>query len=42
MALMGIPDGKRQHGRPRSGNEDSSKIDINEILWAGVNWICVV
>ena len=42
MALMGSPDGKRTHGRPRSGNEDSTKVDIKETVWEGVNWNNVV
>jgi hypothetical protein len=42
MALMRSPDGKRPHGRPTSGIEDSSKIGIKGRVWDGVNWNRVV
>jgi hypothetical protein len=31
--LVGKPDGKRQHGRPRQRWEDNIKIDLQEIGW---------
>jgi hypothetical protein len=42
MVLMGSPDGKGPLGRSRSGIEDSSKTNIKERVWQGVNWISVV
>jgi hypothetical protein len=42
MALTGSPDGMRTRGRPRSGIEDSSKIDIKRTVWEDVNWIRVL
>jgi hypothetical protein len=36
--LVGIPEGKRPHGRHRRRWYDI-RIDLKEIGWEGVNWI---
>jgi hypothetical protein len=35
------PEGKRPLGRPKRRWEDSSKIDLREIVCSGVDWINV-
>jgi hypothetical protein len=35
------PEGKRPLGRPRRRWVDSIKIDLGEIGWGGVDWICL-
>jgi hypothetical protein len=37
--LMGKPEGKRPHGRPRRRWEDEIRMDLREIGWGGVDWI---
>jgi hypothetical protein len=37
--LMGKPEGKRPHGRPRRKWEDEIRMDLREIGWGGVDWI---
>jgi hypothetical protein len=37
--LMGKPEGKRPLGRPRCRWVDNIKMDLREILWAGMDWI---
>jgi hypothetical protein len=37
--LVGKPKGKRLLGRPRCMWVDSSKMDLLEIDWGGVDWI---
>ena len=37
--LVGIPEGKRPFGRPRSRWEDNMKSDIQEVGCGGVDWI---
>jgi hypothetical protein len=37
--LMGIPEGKRPLGRPRSRWEDNNKMDLQEVGCGGVDWI---
>jgi hypothetical protein len=41
MLLAGKPEGKRTLGRPRRGWVDNIKMDLVEIGWGGVDWICV-
>jgi hypothetical protein len=36
---MGRPEGRRPLGRPRHRWEDNIKIDLQEVGWAGMNWI---
>jgi hypothetical protein len=40
--LGGKPDGKRPLGRPRRRWVDYIKIDLREIGWDGVDWICTL
>jgi hypothetical protein len=37
--LMGIPEGKRPHGRPRRRWEDNVKMDLQEVRWGDMDWI---
>jgi hypothetical protein len=37
--LVGMPEGKRQLGRPRRRWVDNIKMDLSEIGWDGVDWI---
>jgi hypothetical protein len=37
--LVGIPEGKRQLGRPRCIEEDNIKMDLKEVGWWGMDWI---
>jgi hypothetical protein len=37
--LMGKPEGKRPHGRPRRRWEDRLRMDIREIGWGSVDWM---
>jgi hypothetical protein len=39
--LVGKPEGKRSLGRPRRTRRwvDNIKIDLREIVWAGMDWI---
>jgi hypothetical protein len=37
--LVGMPEGKRPLGRPRSRWVDNIKMDLLEIGWGGVDWI---
>jgi hypothetical protein len=39
-AFVGKPDGKRLLGRPICKWEDNIKMDLREIVWAGMNSIC--
>jgi hypothetical protein len=34
--LVGKPEGKRPHGRPRCRREDGIRMDLKEIGWGGV------
>jgi hypothetical protein len=38
---MGKPEGKRPLGRQRCRRVDSIKMDLREIGWDGVDWICM-
>ena len=37
--LMGKPEGKRPHGRPRLRLEDNIKMDLQEMGCGGMDWI---
>jgi hypothetical protein len=37
--LVGMPQGKRQLGRPRCRWVDNIKIDLGEVRWGNVDWI---
>jgi hypothetical protein len=39
--LVGKPEGKRPLGRPRRRWVDNIKMDLLEIGWGGVDWICL-
>jgi hypothetical protein len=38
---VGKPEGKRSLGRPRHRLVDNIKMDLLEIGWGGVDWICL-
>jgi len=38
--LVGKSEGKRPLGRPRHRWEDNIRMDLREIRWEGVDWIC--
>jgi hypothetical protein len=37
--LVGRPEGRRPLGRPRHRWEDNIKMDLQEVGWAGMDWI---
>jgi hypothetical protein len=37
--LVGKPEEKNPHGRPRRGWEDNIRMNLSEIGWEGVNWM---
>jgi hypothetical protein len=37
--LMGKPEGKRPHGRPRRRWDDNIEMDLLEVRFEGVDWI---
>jgi hypothetical protein len=39
MILVGRPEGRRPLGRPRRRWEDNIKMDLQEVGWAGMDWI---
>jgi hypothetical protein len=39
--LMGKPEGKRPLRRPRRRLANNIKMDLLEIGWGGVDWICL-
>jgi hypothetical protein len=39
--LVGKPERKRPLGRPRCKWEEDIKMDLREIRWAGIDWICM-
>jgi hypothetical protein len=39
--LVGRPVGKRLLGRPRRRWEDNIKMNIQEVEWGGLEWICL-
>jgi ribosome biogenesis protein Nip4 len=40
--LVGRPEERRPLGRPRRRREDNIKIDLREIGFGDVDWICLV
>jgi hypothetical protein len=40
--LVGKPEGKRPHGRPRHRGEDNIRMYLREIGWEVVDWIHLV
>jgi hypothetical protein len=40
-ALVGKPEGRRPHGRPRRRWEDNIKMDLRKVGCGGVDWIDV-
>jgi hypothetical protein len=40
--LVGQPEGKRQHGRPRRRWKDNIRMDLREVWWEGVDWMHLV
>jgi hypothetical protein len=39
--LMGKPEGKRPLGRPRSRCVYNIRMDLGEVGWGDVDWICL-
>jgi hypothetical protein len=39
--MVGKPEGKRQVGRPRRRWVDNIRVDLEEVGWGDVDWICV-
>jgi hypothetical protein len=39
--LVGKPEGKRPLGRPRCGWVDNIRMDLVEVGWGDVGWICL-
>jgi hypothetical protein len=39
--LVGNPEGKRPLGIPRHRWEGNIRVDLREIGWGGVDWICL-
>jgi hypothetical protein len=37
--LVGKPEGKRPHGRPRHGSVDNIKMNLRGVVWDGMDWI---
>ena len=37
--LVGKPEGKRPHARPRRRWEDNIKMDLQEVGFGGIDWI---
>jgi len=37
--FVGRPEGKRPHGGPRRRWEDNIKMDLQEVVCVGMNWI---
>jgi hypothetical protein len=40
--LVGKPEGKRLIRRPRRRWENNIKVDLGEIGWRSVDWICLL
>ena len=36
---MGRPEGKRALGRPRLRWDDNIKMDLQDVVWRGMDWI---
>jgi hypothetical protein len=41
MLLVGKPEGKRPLGRPRRRWVDNIRMDLVEVGWGDVDWICL-
>jgi hypothetical protein len=39
---VGMPEGKRPHGKSTCRSEDNIRMDFTEIGWRGMNWIQLV
>jgi hypothetical protein len=39
--LVRKPEGERPLGRPRHRWEDNLRMDLRELGWEGVNWMCL-
>jgi hypothetical protein len=39
--LVGKPEGKRPLGRPRRRWVDNIRLDLREVGWGDVDWICL-
>jgi hypothetical protein len=39
--IVGKPEGKGQLGRPKRSWVDTIRMDLAEIGWSGVDWICL-
>jgi hypothetical protein len=39
--LVGKPEGKRPPGRPRRSWVDNIRMDLGEVGWGDVDWICL-
>ena len=39
MVLVGKPEGKKPHGRPRRRWEYNNKMDLQEVECGGMDWI---
>jgi hypothetical protein len=39
--LVGKPEGRRPLGRPRRRWVDNIRMDLGEVGWGGVDWICL-
>jgi hypothetical protein len=39
--LVGRPEGRRPLGRPRIRWEDNIKMDLQEVVWGGMDWNCM-
>jgi hypothetical protein len=39
--LVGKPEGKRHRGRPTCRWEGNIRMNVRELGWGGVNWICL-
>ena len=37
--LVGRPEGKRALGRPRLRWDDNIKMDLQDVVWRGMDWI---
>ena len=40
-ALVGKPEGRRPLERPKRRWEDNIKMDLREVEWRGIGWICL-
>jgi hypothetical protein len=41
ILLVGKPEGKRPLGRPRRRWVDTIRMDLGEVGWGDVDWICL-